>query len=148
MIQIEPLGEALILANIEVISSTIEAVNEISTTDTAAMMEYMATITSIQATASETQASIKYWLLNEQGKVLDKMLKSQLDGVELKQGGNAKLVLPPTTAKMFAHTRCKEWEYLYEKIERLSRNVSHSIDSVRTMLSFAKSEITNSHYQK
>lgn len=148
MIEINPMPESALLANIEIISATVEAIQEIAPNDGNKMVEYLAQITAVQSMCSETQASIKYYLLRLQGEVLDAMLRSQIEGHTTKSGEIVRLNIPPTTAKMFAHTRCKDYEYLYEKIERLSRNVSHTIDSVRTMISFAKSEFTNSQYQK
>ena len=147
MIEIKPLPESALLANIEVISATVEAIQEIAPNDTNKMVEYLSQITSVQSLCSETQASVKYYLLRLQGEVLDAMLRTQIEGYKNKMGETIMLNIPPTTAKMFAHTRCKDYEYLYEKIERLSRNVSHTIDSVRTMISFAKSELNNAQYQ-
>jgi hypothetical protein len=53
-----------ILANLEIIRTTIENFNGL---DTSATPDHPHEITSLQATATETQASAKYWLLSAIG---------------------------------------------------------------------------------
>jgi hypothetical protein len=139
---ITPMTESEILLNIQTVADTIEQINNIARNDGDALQDYLACVTSIQALATETHASVRYILLKEREEVLNKMLKSEIEGIK-RDGSTVTLRIPPSTAKMFAESRTKDWEYVYAKTERLCRNISHSIDSARTLLSFIKAERFN-----
>lgn len=118
-----------ILANLEIIRTTIENFNGL---DTSATLDYLHEITSLQATATETQASAKYWLLSA---INDELSR------QAKLSKNEKVA--PSIKKMRADAMCAEWHYIYELAQRYSSNVSHTIDAVRTKISYLKQEMQN-----
>jgi hypothetical protein len=122
-----------ILANIDIMSSTIESFNGI---DTTATIDFLSQIVSLQSTATETQASAKYHLLKEINSELDRQAKLL---------NNDKIA--PSIKKMRADAMCAEWHYIYEKSVRLSSAISHTIEACRTKISYLKQEMENSKYQ-
>lgn len=120
-------------ANLEIIDSTIQSFNGLEIEKT---IEYLGAITSLQSLATETQASAKFRLLEAINIELDRQAKLQ----------NSDKVAP-SIKKMRAESMCREWMYLYEKATRFATNVSHTIDSVRTKISYHKSELENARFQ-
>lgn len=118
--------------NLELMANTIEAFNSL---DVAKTMDYLSEIVSLQATATETQASAKYHLLQAINAELDRQAKL------LKKNDIA-----PSIKKMRADSMCAEWHYIYEKCVRYSSNISHTIDAVRTKISYLKSEMENARF--
>jgi hypothetical protein len=123
------INKSTIEANIEIMITTIEQFNGLDVHNT---IDYLAEITSLQATATETQASAKYWLLQAINDELDRqaMLLKKDD-------------IAPSIKKMRADSMCAELHYLYEKSQRLSSAISHTIDAVRTKISYLKQEMAN-----
>lgn len=121
-------------ANLEIISTTIDNFNGLEIERT---IEYLGEITSLQCLATETQAAAKYRLLEATNEELDRQarLKSS-EGVA------------PSIKKLRADAMCREWVYLSTKAERYASNISHTIDSVRTKISFHKQELSNAAFQK
>lgn len=119
----------LIKSNLELIRNTIENFNGL---DTNATLDYLHEITALQATATETQASAKYWLLSAINDELSRQAKLV---------GNEKIA--PSIKKMRADAMCREYHYLYELAQRYSSNISHTIDAVRTKISYLKQEMNN-----
>ncbi len=119
-------------ANLGIIESTIEAFNGLEIT---AILDYLGQVTSLQALATETQASAKYGLLQAINDELDRQAKV------LKENK-----IPPSIAKLRADAMCRDWHYLYEKAQRYASNISHTIDAVRTKISFYKTELEHSKY--
>lgn len=118
-----------ILANIEIIKVTIENFNGL---DTSALLDYLGEIVSLQSTATENQATAKYHLLSAINNELDRQAKLM----------NSEKIAP-SIKKMRADAMCKEWHYIYEITERQSRTISHTIDAVRTKISYLKQELNN-----
>ena len=54
--------------------------------------------------------------------------------------------IAPSIKKMRADSMCAEWHYIYEKCVRYSSNISHTIDAVRTKISYLKSEMENARF--
>jgi hypothetical protein len=44
---------------------------------------------------------------------------------------------------MRADAKCRDWHYMYELCTRYSSNISHTIDAVRTKISYLKQEMQN-----
>lgn len=120
--------------NLVLMSNTIETFNSIDVTQT---IDYLSEIVSLQATATETQASAKYHLLMAINVELDRQASL------LKKDDIA-----PSIKKMRADSMCAEWHYIYEKCVRYSSNISHTIDAVRTKISYLKQEMENSKFAK
>ena len=118
--------------NLELMSTTIENFNSLDVSKT---IDYLGAIVSLQATATETQASAKYHLLQAINAELDRQAKL------LKKDDVA-----PSIKKMRADSMCAEWHYIYEKCVRYSSNISHTIDAVRTKISYLKSEMENARF--
>ena len=121
-----------IIENLELIRTTIENFNGL---DTANTLDYLHEITSLQATATETQASAKYWLLS----AINEELTRQAKLAKNEQ-------VAPSIKKMRADAMCAEWHYLYELSQRYSSNISHTIDACRTKISYLKEEMNNNRY--
>lgn len=119
-------------ANLQIISDTIEQFNGMDIYKT---VDYLGEVVSLQSLATETQASCKYWLLD----AIDSELTRQA-----RLTGNDKIA--PSIKKMRADAKCREWHYLYEKSQRLSSNISHTIDACRTKISYLKQEMENAKY--
>lgn len=129
MLTIEQIQDNLVL-----MANTIETFNSIDVTKT---IDYLGEIVSLQSTATETQASAKYHLLQAINAELDRQAKL------LKKDDIA-----PSIKKMRADSMCADWHYIYEKCVRYSTNISHTIDAVRTKISYLKQEMENAKFTK
>lgn len=118
--------------NLVLMANTIEAFNSL---DVAKTLDYLSEVVSLQSTATETQASAKYHLLQAINAELDRQANL------LKRDDIA-----PSIKKMRADSMCAEWHYIYEKCVRYSSNISHTIDAVRTKISYLKSEMENARF--
>ena len=118
--------------NLVLMANTIEAFNSLDVSKT---LDYLSEVVSLQSTATETQASAKYHLLQAINAELDRQAKL------LKKDDIA-----PSIKKMRADSMCAEWHYIYEKCVRYSSNISHTIDAVRTKISYLKSEMENARF--
>ena len=118
--------------NLVLMATTIENFNSLDVTKT---LDYLSEVVSLQSTATETQASAKYHLLQAINAELDRQAKL------LKKDDVA-----PSIKKMRADSMCAEWHYIYEKCVRYSSNISHTIDAVRTKISYLKSEMENARF--
>lgn len=118
--------------NLVLMANTIEAFNSLDVSKT---LDYLSEVVSLQSTATETQASAKYHLLQAINAELDRQAKL------LKRDDIA-----PSIKKMRADSMCAEWHYIYEKCVRYSSNISHTIDAVRTKISYLKSEMENARF--
>ena len=118
--------------NLVLMANTIEAFNSLDVSKT---LDYLSEVVSLQSTATETQASAKYHLLKAINAELDRQAKM------LKKDDIA-----PSIKKMRADSMCAEWHYIYEKCVRYSSNISHTIDAVRTKISYLKSEMENARF--
>lgn len=118
-----------ILANIEIIKVTIDNFNGL---DTSGLLDYLGEVVSLQSTSTENQATAKFHLLGAINNELDRQAKLM---------NNDKIA--PSIKKMRADAMCREWHYIYEITERQSRAISHTIDAVRTKISYLKQELNN-----
>ncbi len=118
--------------NLVLMANTIEAFNSL---DVAKTLDYLSEVVSLQSTATETQASAKYHLLQAINAELDRQAKL------LKKDDIA-----PSIKKMRADSMCADYHYIYEKCVRYSSNISHTIDAVRTKISYLKSEMENARF--
>jgi len=118
--------------NLVLMANTIEAFNSLDVSKT---LDYLSEVVSLQSTATETQASAKYHLLKAINAELDRQAKL------LKKDDIA-----PSIKKMRADSMCAEWHYIYEKCVRYSSNISHTIDAIRTKISYLKSEMENARF--
>jgi len=118
--------------NLVLMANTIEAFNSLDVSKT---LDYLSEIVSLQSTATETQASAKYHLLQAINSELDRQAKL------LKKDDIA-----PSIKKMRADSMCADYHYIYEKCVRYSSNISHTIDAVRTKISYLKSEMENARF--
>jgi len=118
--------------NLVLMANTIEAFNSL---DVAKTLDYLSEVVSLQSTATETQASAKYHLLKAINAELDRQAKL------LKKDD-----ISPSIKKMRADSMCADYHYIYEKCVRYSSNISHTIDAVRTKISYLKSEMENARF--
>ena len=118
--------------NLVLMANTIEAFNSL---DVAKTLDYLSEVVSLQSTATETQASAKYHLLQAINSELDRQAKL------LKKDD-----ISPSIKKMRADSMCADYHYIYEKCVRYSSNISHTIDAVRTKISYLKSEMENARF--
>ena len=118
--------------NLVLMANTIEAFNSLDVSKT---LDYLSEVVSLQSTATETQASAKYHLLKAINAELDRQAKL------LKKDD-----ISPSIKKMRADSMCAEWHYIYEKCVRYSSNISHTIDAIRTKISYLKSEMENARF--
>lgn len=118
--------------NLVIMADTIEAFNSL---DVAKTLDYLSEVVSLQSTATETQASAKYHLLKAINAELDRQAKL------LKKDD-----ISPSIKKMRADSMCADYHYIYEKCVRYSSNISHTIDAVRTKISYLKSELENARF--
>ena len=118
--------------NLVLMANTIEAFNSLDVSKT---LDYLSEVVSLQSTATETQASAKYHLLQAINAELDRQAKL------LKKDD-----ISPSIKKMRADSMCADYHYIYEKCVRYSSNISHTIDAVRTKISYLKSEMENARF--
>lgn len=119
-------------ANLEAIEITL---NQFNGLEISASLDYLGEVVALQALATETQASAKYWLLEAIDQELDRQAK--LMGADK---------VAPSIKKLRADSKCREFHYLYEKAQRYASNISHTIDAVRTKISYHKQEMENSKF--
>lgn len=136
---IQPLKIEEILVNVDAITTTLEQAQQITPNDLDNLCRYLTELSAIQSLVTDTHASVKHILLTEKEQVLNKILKAEIEGVD-KNGNHVTVKVAPSIQKIFAECRVKDYEYLYTKTERLTSNVSHAIDAVRTLISNAKQE--------
>ena len=118
--------------NLVLMANTIEAFNSLDVSKT---LDYLSEVVSLQSTATETQASAKYHLLKAINAELDRQAKLfKKDDIS------------PSIKKMRADSMCADYHYIYEKCVRYSSNISHTIDAVRTKISYLKSEMENARF--
>lgn len=144
MIDVKPLNIEEVLTKVEAIASALEQASNILPSDLDGLANYLQHMIAYQSLVTEVHASVKFHLLVEKEKVLNKMLKSELEGVK-KDGTVVVLKVAPSIQKMFSECRVKEYEYLYTKTERLCANVSHALEATRSLISNAKQEKYYSH---
>lgn len=118
--------------NLVLMANTIEAFNSLDVSKT---LDYLSEVVSLQSTATETQASAKYHLLKAINAELDRQAKL------LKKDD-----ISPSIKKMRADSMCADYHYIYEKCVRYSSNISHTIDAIRTKISYLKSELENARF--
>ena len=118
--------------NLVLMANTIEAFNSLDVSKT---LDYLSEVVSLQSTATETQASAKYHLLQAINAELDRQAKL------LKKDD-----ISPSIKKMRADSMCADYHYIYEKCVRYSSNISHTIDAIRTKISYLKSEMENARF--
>ena len=121
-----------IYTNIGVMKMTIEQFASI--TDNNSLIDYLSELTSLQALATETYASVQFRKQEAIKIELDNQLRYELKNEKTK-------AIPPSVAKMRAESNAGELMALDVYAERLCRNISHSIDAVRTKISYIKQEL-------
>lgn len=98
-----------------------------------ALMDRMNELASLLATSAQTQASIKFHLTDALGFAM-------IDAFNQKYS--------PNMAKVYAEGRCSELISDYELSSRQNACITHSLDSLRSILSFTKSELYHSNIQQ
>jgi len=105
---------------------------EISESDYPTMLSYLNELSAWQGNSGKCVADAEWYYHTELEKVFD----------ELDKKGNLKDV-PATVLNNLAKAKCKEFIYLLKLAERYNRGIVHRCDSIRSILSFAKAEMTN-----
>ena len=105
---------------------------EVSDSDYPTMLSYLNELSAWQANSGKCVADAEYYYHAELEKVFDTLNKN----------GNLKEV-PATVLNNYAKAKCKEYIYLLKLAERYNRGIVHRCDSVRSILSFAKAEMSN-----
>ncbi len=105
---------------------------EISESDYPTMLSYLNELSAWQGNSGKCVADAEWYYHEELEKVFD----------ELDKKGNLKDV-PATVLNNLAKAKCKEFIYLLKLAERYNRGIVHRCDSIRSILSFAKAEMTN-----
>ena len=105
---------------------------EISESDYPTMLSYLNELSAWQGNSGQCVADAEWYYHEELEKVFD----------ELDKKGNLKDV-PATVLNNLAKAKCKEFIYLFKLAERYNRGIVHRCDSIRSILSFAKAEMTN-----
>ena len=105
---------------------------EISESDYPTMLSYLNELSAWQGNSGKCVADAEWYYHAELEKVFD----------ELDKKGNLKDV-PATVLNNLAKAKCKEFIYLLKLAERYNRGIVHRCDSIRSILSFAKAEMTN-----
>ena len=104
---------------------------EISESDYPTMLSYLNELSAWQGNSGKCVADAEWYYHEELEKVFD----------ELDKKGNLKDV-PATVLNNLAKAKCKEFIYLLKLAERYNRGIVHRCDSIRSILSFAKAEMT------
>ena len=123
--------------SIEEITTQLSHINtlisqEISESDYPTMLSYLNELSAWQGNSGKCVADAEWYYHTELEKVFD----------ELDKKGNLKDV-PATVLNNLAKAKCKEFIYLLKLAERYNRGIVHRCDSIRSILSFAKAEMTN-----
>ena len=123
--------------SIEEITTQLSHINtlisqEISESDYPTMLSYLNELSAWQGNSGKCVADAEWYYHEELEKVFD----------ELDKKGNLKDV-PATVLNNLAKAKCKEFIYLLKLAERYNRGIVHRCDSIRSILSFAKAEMTN-----
>lgn len=123
--------------SIEEITTQLSHINtlisqEISESDYPTMLSYLNELSAWQGNSGKCVADAEWYYHTELEKVFD----------ELDKKGNLKDV-PATVLNNLAKAKCKEFIYLLKLAERYNRGIVHRCDSIRSILSFAKAEMSN-----
>lgn len=105
---------------------------EVSESDYPTMLSYLNELSAWQGNSGKCVADAEWYYHSELEKVFD----------ELDKKGNLKEV-PATVLNNYAKAKCKEYLYLLKIAERYNRGITHRCDAIRSILSFAKAEMTN-----
>ena len=105
---------------------------EISESDYPTMLSYLNELSAWQGNSGKCVADSEWYYHAELEKVFDEHDKK----------GNLKDV-PATVLNNLAKAKCKEFIYLLKLAERYNRGIVHRCDSIRSILSFAKAEMSN-----
>lgn len=105
---------------------------EINESDYPTMLSYLNELSAWQGNSGKCVADAEWYYHTELEKVFD----------ELDKKGNLKDV-PATVLNNLAKAKCKEFIYLLKLAERYNRGIVHRCDSIRSILSFAKAEMSN-----
>ena len=97
-----------------------------------ALMERMNELASLLATSAQTQASVKFHLTDAVGFATQEAFKQKY---------------PPSMAKSYSEGICAELIAEYELACRHNACITHSLDSLRSILSFTKQELYQSNIQ-
>ena len=120
---------------IEQITDQLEQINllisqQIDESDYPTLLSYLNELSSWQGNSGKCVADAEYYY-NE--KLLEVFQ-------ELKADGSLNRV-PATIITNYTKAKCKEYIYLVKLAERYNRGITHRCDSIRSILSFAKSEM-------
>jgi len=97
-----------------------------------ALMERLTELSSLLSTSAQTMSSIKFVVV---------------DAVGLATQEAFRLKYPPSMAKSYAEGKCAELIANYELANRQNAAITHSIEAVRSILSFTKQELYHANTQ-
>lgn len=130
------MSEANLILPISLCRSNMQCVQDTLEIKTAqepnALMERMTELASLLATSAQTMSSIKFHLTDALGIAMQQAFKDKY---------------PPSMAKTFAEGKCAELISDYELSNRQNACLTHTIDALRSILSFTKQELYNSNIQ-
>lgn len=123
--------------SIEEITTQLSNINtlisqEISESDYPTMLSYLNELSAWQGNSGKCVADAEYCYHDKLESVFD----------ELNKSGNLKDI-PATVLNNYAKAKCKEYLYLVKIAERYNRGITHRCDAIRSILSFAKAEMSN-----
>jgi len=116
-------------ANMQMIQDTMELKTG---QEPSLIIERMTEFASLLATSAQTMSSIKFHLTDALGFAITDAFKDKY---------------PPSMAKTYAEGRCAELIADYELSNRQNAALTHSLDSLRSILSFTKQELYQSNLQ-
>lgn len=97
-----------------------------------ALMERMTELSSLLATSAQTMSSIKFKVVDAVGLATEEAFRQKY---------------PPSMAKAYAEGKCAELMADYELANRQNACITHTLDGLRTILSFTKQELYHSNTQ-
>lgn len=106
---------------------------EIDESDYPSLLSYLNELSAWQANSGKCVADAEYYLNDK----LDSVFKELMSDDNLKNKNIA-----PTVLTKYMNGECKEYIYLLKLAERYNRGITHRCDSIRSILSFAKAELT------
>jgi hypothetical protein len=104
---------------------------EINESDYPALLSYLNELSAWQGNSGKCVADSEYYLNDK----LESVFKELMSDVNLKN-------IAPTVLTKYTNAKCKEYIYLLKLAERYNRGITHRCDSIRSILSFAKAELT------
>lgn len=126
-----------IMVNIEAIKETIELITSYDSANVDGLCDYLQKLASIQPLGSDTQASAEWHMHKVMEEEVRAILKAEIFGTKDKKF----IKVPPTVARQVVNGVAADYIFMYNRIKSYNSDITHTIDTVRTLISKSKEQM-------